>query len=324
LDTLLKRKSGPDGNDGIRQHSVMRRLIAEVRSRGLKNVMMIVVTTPIEETGRDHDFDWAILEPCSTRSLIQCAGRVFRHRPWLEAGYANIAMLDRPLRAYREPGLVSGAFAWPGVETPLIGVKGVARRSLSSVSFGGIYDAAGFHERIDARHSLAVPDRCLCELAEVEHGLVDEFLLDARRWGSLEWYLAGGLNRRFMSEHAATRMFRRSRPENEFFLQWDFESAEAGSWKEIYWDKAARQNRILDPPSVPIARLRDDTITHPGVVWAMDVDLKELLVDLRRYFPVMTDLAYSASLLGFSILNKDGGTLEGSIMTGMDWARPQG
>jgi uncharacterized protein with PhoU and TrkA domain len=56
----------------------------------------------------------------------------------------------------------------------------------------------------------------------------------------------------------------------------------------------------------------------------MDVDLKELLVDLRRYFPVMTDLAYSASLLGFSILNKDGGTLEGSIMTGMDWARPQG
>jgi hypothetical protein len=210
------------------------------------------------------------------------------------------------------------------VETPLAGVKGVAQRTLSSVSFDRVYDAAGFHERIDARHSLAVPDCPLCELAEVEHGLVDEFLMDARRWGSLEWYLAGGLDRRFMSEHAVTRMFRRSQPEKEFFLQWDFEDAEAGGWKEMQWDKAAKQNRILDPPSVPMARLQDDAIAHPDVIWAVDVDLKELLADLRRYFPVMTDLAYSASLLGFSILNKDRGTLEGSIMTGMDWARPQG
>lgn len=323
LDTLLKRKSGSDGNDGIRQHPVMRKLVQEAKSRGLKNVIMVVVTTPIEETGRDHDFDWAILEPCSTRSLIQCAGRVFRHRPWLWADYANIAMLDRPLRAYQTPGLLSGAFSWPGVETPLTGIKDIANRKLSSVDFDEVYDVTGFCERIDARHSLVVPDRSLCELAAVEHGLVDDFLLDHRRWRSLEWYISGGPDRRFLSEHADTRIFRRSQHEKKFFLQWDFEEAEAGRWKEIQWDKASRQDRVVDPPTGLIGSLCDDTIFHPDVIWAISVDMREVLGALRGYFPVMTDLEYSCNLLGFSIYEKIGGALEGSIMTGMDWIRSE-
>lgn len=31
--------------------------------------------------GRDHDYDWAIVEPSSMRSIIQLAGRIRRHRP---------------------------------------------------------------------------------------------------------------------------------------------------------------------------------------------------------------------------------------------------
>jgi CRISPR-associated endonuclease/helicase Cas3 len=40
----------------------------------------IVVATPVEEVGRDHDFDWAILEPSSSQAIVQPAGRVNRHR----------------------------------------------------------------------------------------------------------------------------------------------------------------------------------------------------------------------------------------------------
>lgn len=58
--------------------------------------LVIVSTTSIQETGRDHDYDFAITEPWSTRSLIQLAGRVRRHRP---AGPVepNIGVLDTEL-----------------------------------------------------------------------------------------------------------------------------------------------------------------------------------------------------------------------------------
>ena len=40
--------------------------------------------SPVTEVGRDHDYDWAVVEPSSMRSLIQLAGRVRRHHlgPW--------------------------------------------------------------------------------------------------------------------------------------------------------------------------------------------------------------------------------------------------
>ena len=57
--------------DVIRQH---------LDSTEHEHVVFILVATPVEEVGRDHDFDWAIVEPSSYRSIIQLAGRVLRHR----------------------------------------------------------------------------------------------------------------------------------------------------------------------------------------------------------------------------------------------------
>lgn len=42
--------------------------------------LFIVLGSPVTEVGRDHDYDWAIVEPSSMRSIIQLAGRVSRHR----------------------------------------------------------------------------------------------------------------------------------------------------------------------------------------------------------------------------------------------------
>lgn len=42
--------------------------------------LFIVLGSPVTEVGRDHDYDWAVVEPSSMRSLIQLAGRVRRHR----------------------------------------------------------------------------------------------------------------------------------------------------------------------------------------------------------------------------------------------------
>ena len=75
--------------------------------------MFIVLGSPVTEVGRDHDYDWAVVEPSSMRSLIQLAGRVRRHR----AGACvqpNIAVLDTNLRHLQSPG--GAAFKWPGFE----------------------------------------------------------------------------------------------------------------------------------------------------------------------------------------------------------------
>lgn len=75
--------------------------------------MFIVLGSPVTEVGRDHDYDWAVVEPSSMRSLIQLAGRVRRHR----AGACvepNIAVLDTNLRHLQAPG--GAAFRWPGFE----------------------------------------------------------------------------------------------------------------------------------------------------------------------------------------------------------------
>jgi len=45
-----------------------------------QDVCLIVVATPVEEIGRDHDFDWCVAELSSSHSIVQTAGRVARHR----------------------------------------------------------------------------------------------------------------------------------------------------------------------------------------------------------------------------------------------------
>lgn len=82
------------------------------RRIGARDIEIIVVTTPVIETGNDVDFDWAILDPISTRAIIQSAGRVRRHRPAIGQG-ANVLILGRSPIAMQ-----SGSLAHPGAETP--------------------------------------------------------------------------------------------------------------------------------------------------------------------------------------------------------------
>lgn len=75
LDKVLNRKENNPYRD-LRNPLVRKHLEHSVKP----NVIFLVVSTPVEEVGRDHDFDWAIIEPSSMRSIIQLAGRVRRHR----------------------------------------------------------------------------------------------------------------------------------------------------------------------------------------------------------------------------------------------------
>lgn len=79
-----------------------------------EDVRLVVVATPVEEVGRDHDFDWAVIEPSSMHSIIQTAGRVNRHRRTAVTD-PNIVLLSRNWRSFAtKDGL---AFIRPGLET---------------------------------------------------------------------------------------------------------------------------------------------------------------------------------------------------------------
>ena len=76
--------------------------------------LFIVLGSPVTEVGRDHDYDWAVVEPSSGRSLIQLLGRVRRHRAG-DCGSTNVHVFTRNLRSFTHP--TEAAFRWPGFET---------------------------------------------------------------------------------------------------------------------------------------------------------------------------------------------------------------
>lgn len=79
--------------------------------------VFLVLATPVAEVGRDHDYDWAIVEPSSMRSLIQILGRVRRHRegaattPNVNILMSNLRALEGQSPAYCRPGYESKE--WP-------------------------------------------------------------------------------------------------------------------------------------------------------------------------------------------------------------------
>ncbi|MSP98200.1 MAG: hypothetical protein EXR29_13500 [Betaproteobacteria bacterium] len=87
LDFLPSRK---DGDAHVLADPEIRSILD---SDDCHELMLIVVATPVEEIGRDHDFDWAVVEPSSTQSIVQTAGRVNRHR-LIPVGLPNVALLQ--------------------------------------------------------------------------------------------------------------------------------------------------------------------------------------------------------------------------------------
>ncbi|MBA0187572.1 type I-F CRISPR-associated helicase Cas3f [Pectobacterium odoriferum] len=94
--------------------------VAEIR-QAIENApqqhhIFVVLATSVAEVGRDHDYDWAIVEPSSMRSFIQLAGRILRHRQDEQhvPKTPNITLLSHNIRALRDKDV---AYCKPGFES---------------------------------------------------------------------------------------------------------------------------------------------------------------------------------------------------------------
>lgn len=128
----------------------IRSAIDQAKALGRRGVMVLISTTTLQETGRDHDYDWAILEPRSVRGEVQASGRIRRHRvgAW---GNINISLMSHPLRTI-----------YGSKTSPHWGLPGVEESPRHQVF--GIGLASNRQQRLEAKGALAEVDLTLSSL----------------------------------------------------------------------------------------------------------------------------------------------------------------
>lgn len=110
LDTVLTRY---DEEQLWQQPEIASALKNKKNTQTTKHHVFIVLGTSVVEVGRDHDYDWAIAEPSSLRSLIQLAGRVQRHRQIVPTD-ENMVVLNKNMKALKG---IEPAYCKPGFES---------------------------------------------------------------------------------------------------------------------------------------------------------------------------------------------------------------
>ena len=166
LDAVLKRHR-PEGVfalPGLRQ---------TLDASPEPNQIFVVLATAVAEVGRDHDYDWAIVEPSSMRSIIQLAGRVRRHRDGpCAADHPNIYLLDTNVR-HLAAGGGKPAFLRPGFENDSFPLDShQLTRLLAEDQWQTLTAAARIRERDKPEPRT--------NLADLEHARLRDLMLGAR------------------------------------------------------------------------------------------------------------------------------------------------
>lgn len=189
LDHILKRKEKAGEQAAVFSDEVIRQHLDSTTD---ENVIFILVATPVEEVGRDHDFDWAIVEPSSFRSIIQLSGRVLRHRKReVDIQKPNIALLQYNLKGLHRAKV---AFEKPGFE-------------VNSAKGNFILETKNLSELIDPEHLQQInaiprikpnqPLQSIKKLADLEHAVMADALTSYNKvgakplnaWLTQKWFL---------------------------------------------------------------------------------------------------------------------------------------
>jgi CRISPR-associated endonuclease/helicase Cas3 len=218
LDNVLKRGENSNilDNDIIKNH---------LKNTTKKNVIFILVVTPLEEVGRDHDFDWAVIEPSSYRSFVQLAGRVLRHRD-LTITKPNIAIMQYNLRFLSNNKSNNGkpAFCYPGYENKNNGNEFI----LNSHNLENLLDTNSLANKLDATNRIQKPNNN--KLANLEHKVIANLLTNYKQKGPeamqgwLEgfWWMTGMPQRYVKFRDSSPSITKYLLPDDNFSDEWWF------------------------------------------------------------------------------------------------------
>lgn len=224
LDTLLRRHQP----QAAFEHPVVREALARYPEA---DHLFVVLASPVAEVGRDHDYDWAIVEPSSMRSIIQLAGRIRRHRPGACTA-DNLYLLSHNLQALQGSDL---AFTRPGFETK-------AWR-LASHDLHALLPAAGFAIDATPRIQEATALQPKTRLVDLEHArlraeLLGEGASTTAYTASLWWQSPAALTGLLQK----AQPFRKRQPQLDYALLPDLDDEppftfqreeEDGTWRPV-------------------------------------------------------------------------------------------
>lgn len=236
-----------------------------------KNHVFVVLATAVAEVGRDHDYDWAVVEPSSMRSIIQLAGRVQRHRKQTPKS-ENIHILSKNFKGLKGKKL---KFEKPGFETKKLQY---ASNELTDLIDSNEFEEINAVARIKTPDTLSltteVPPR-FNSFNELEHfsqklqlvGSKNE-LNHATQWWENEITWSGELQR--------LQPFRKSSPNDEYNLVF------ARTGKTVWQKKVPRSSPIEYEPTTDIVKQAESINISTGNYFWGGFDLKEEIKILAK------------------------------------------
>ena len=210
--------------------------------------IFVVLASPVAEVGRDHDYDWAIAEPSSMRSIIQLAGRVLRHRSNKEHSIEqpNVLILQHNYKGLKGK---TPCFTKPGFESSTLRMPS---SDLTQILAPASYEVINSVERIRPGGKITEPQ----SLSDLEHKATKDVLISktsiANKWWETQPTWCGNLQ--------LVERFRASKEGDRYCLLMQHEG-DSPSWFQIN-PKAINKEKIYvestDISSLPVDAVPSD------------------------------------------------------------------
>jgi len=254
-----------------------------------KHHVFVVLATSVAEVGRDHDYDWAIAEPSSMRSLIQLAGRIQRHRKQ-EPKSENLLILSQNFKALKD---VSPAYCRPGFETKN---RRFASHDLTDLLKPDNYQHINAIPRIQIpQGKLALENGEYLDFVQLEQWALFQRLLgagkeenNARLWWHTQPTWNGELQR--------IQPFRRSSPDAPYCLYSEEED------EDLYWTRKDETSSPVTYPETDVIETKKITIADGNQPW-LSLEADKIYLDLEEKLGV--NRKYVSKVFGEIRLRED-------------------
>lgn len=251
--------------------------------------IFVVLATSVAEVGRDHDYDWAIAEPSSMRSLIQLAGRIQRHRkqtPQTE----NLFILSQNYKALKN---ISPAYTKPGFETQSCSL---ASHDLTQLLTPKDYEQITAVPRIQMpAGKLAKESGKFLDFVQLEQWALFQRLLGqgqeenhARHWWQTQVTWSGELQRR--------QPFRRSSPDASYCLYSEEDD------EDLHWTKKDDTSKPTTYPETDVIRTTKLELAKGNQSW-LSSHVEDIYLDLAKKLDV--NKIYVSKVFGEIRLRED-------------------
>lgn len=222
--------------------------------------LFVVLATSVAEVGRDHDYDWAIAEPSSMRSLIQLAGRIQRHRK-NPAQTENLLILSKNVKALKNE---SPAYNRPGFETTN---RLLAHHDLTEILKPEYYQEINATPRIQKPQVPEIQDGKYKDFVQLEQYALYQKLLGVmnEKDHATHWWVE---NLTWCAELQRRQPFRQSSPDAPYCLYYEEE------YERIYWAAIDNTSKTITYPETDIIKNQALVIENGNQPWLeLDTEL---------------------------------------------------